>query len=358
MIKILFKSLLFKMFYRFGFPKILPMNYTISLLYACNSRCKTCNIYKKKARVLQPVEYRKIFNSIKKSAFWITFSGGEPFLRNDLFEICCLAATICKPKIINIPTNGILTEKIVSFTKKITIAYPKIQFNINLSIDEIGAAHDEIRGVRGNYEKVIKTFYKLKQIGASNLQVGIHTVISKFNVKNFPNIASTLMQLNPDSYITEIAEQRVELWTKDLDIQPKKTDYAAAADFLIHRIKHSKQTGWNKLTQLFRCEYYSLVKKVLKHQTQVIDCLAGVASAQIAPDGRVWACCIRAKSVGSLRANRYNFSRVWFSDYAKKHRLSIKNRECYCPLANASYTNILMNYSLLAKLFVKMLFLR
>jgi hypothetical protein len=40
---------------------------------------------------------------------------------------------------------------------------------------------------------------------------------------------------------------------------------------------------------------------------------------------------------------------VWFSSEAERIRNSIRNKECHCPLANASYTNLLMNPRTLAK---------
>jgi hypothetical protein len=55
----------------------------------------------------------------------------------------------------------------------------------------------------------------------------------------------------------------------------------------------------------------------------------------------VWACCIRAESVGNLRDHNYDFRSVWTTAEADEMRRSIKARECYCPLANASYTNML-----------------
>jgi hypothetical protein len=66
-----------------------------------------------------------------------------------------------------------------------------------------------------------------------------------------------------------------------------------------------------------------------------------VASAQIAPNGDVWTCCIRAQSMGNLRENDYDFGTVWRSGKADQLRRSIKAGECYCPLANAAYTNML-----------------
>jgi hypothetical protein len=66
-----------------------------------------------------------------------------------------------------------------------------------------------------------------------------------------------------------------------------------------------------------------------------------VASAQISPNGDVWTCCIRAESVGNLREHNYDFRATWSTSKAGELRRSIKAGECYCPLANASYTNML-----------------
>ena len=353
MLELIPRIFIYKFFHKLGFPRLMPMNYTISLLYTCNSRCKTCNVWKKKSDDLTISEYKLIFKKLGRSPYWITLSGGEPFLRKDIVDICRELYKYCKPKIINIPSNGLLTATIVNNVKEIAGACPKSQIIINLSIDEIGEKQDEIRNVPGNYKKVIKTFDKLKSLKIDNLAIGIHTVISKLNVEGFSGIANDLMQLEPDSYITEIAEQRVELDTMESDITPDIVSYCTVIDYLIHRIKNGKFKGMNKITQSFRIEYYNLVKKILRDKTQVIPCYAGVTSAQISPDGEIWSCCIKAESMGSLRKNDYKFRKVWFSKEMKKERRSIKNKECYCPLANASYTNMLMHFPTLTRVFYR-----
>ena len=40
------------------------------------------------------------------------------------------------------------------------------------------------------------------------------------------------------------------------------------------------------------------------------------ASAQIAPNGDVWTCCIRAESMGNLRESGFDFMKVWTSKRA------------------------------------------
>jgi hypothetical protein len=77
--------------------------------------------------------------------------------------------------------------------------------------------------------------------------------------------------------------------------------------------------------------------------------MAGIASAQIAPNGDVWTCCIRAEAMGNLREHDYDFARVWRTAKAQQLRRSIKAGECHCPLANASYTNMLTHGPTLIK---------
>jgi MoaA/NifB/PqqE/SkfB family radical SAM enzyme len=339
-------SLLLKLpaFYSFrttGWPEKLPMNLTLSVSYSCNSRCKTCNIYKKKSRELTLNEWENIFKGIGKNLFWATISGGEPFLRNDIAEIVGALYDRCKPSIINIPTNGLLKDRIPDEVKKITQHCKNAQIIINLSIDDIGEKHDAIRGIPGSYAKALETFAALKALNISNLTVGIHTVISKFNVGRIPEIYRHLRTLSPDSYITEIAEEREELDTIGSGISPECSDYARAVDFLANALKSDRFNRVGKITRAFRIKYYEIAKKILQEHRQVIPCYAGFASSQISPNGDVWMCCVKAKSIGNLRDVGYDFSKVWFSSKANELRAAIKKEACFCPLANAAYTNML-----------------
>ncbi|HNQ44586.1 MAG TPA: radical SAM protein, partial [Candidatus Cloacimonadota bacterium] len=337
MLTLLFRMLGYWLMKHLGFPRLLPMSYTVSLLYTCNSRCSTCNVWKKKARNFTVEEYAKTFKKIGRSPYWITFSGGEPFLRKDIVEVVSTIYEISRPNIINIPTNGILTGTIVEKTAAIARACPKSQVIINISVDGIGEQHDEIRKVPGNYKKTMATFQKLKALQIPNLAVGIHTVISQFNVDTFPGIANELLRLKPDAYITEIAEERGELDTFGAQITPSLVAYKSAIDYLIHRIKNEKYKGMNKITMAFRIEYYNLVKRIMRDERQILPCYAGVASAQISPDGDVWSCCVKAKSLGNLRASKYNFREIWFNHESELERRSIHKKQCWCPLANAAY---------------------
>jgi MoaA/NifB/PqqE/SkfB family radical SAM enzyme len=324
----------------------LPVNITVSVSYRCNSRCKTCNVWLLPNDDLTVPEWDRVFESLGRSPYWFTFSGGEPTLRKDLPEMVKSAYRHCRPGIINIPTNGIQHKVIPGRIEQVLQAAPKSEVIINLSLDAVGVKHDEIRGVRGNWAHAMKTYAALKELKRQykHLTVGVHTVISNFNIHTFPELCEYVSrELQPDSFITEIAEERVELDTVGLGITPTPERYTVAIDALLETLRDQRVSGLAEVTQAFRRQYYELVKRTLREQRQVIPCMAGVASAQIAPNGDVWTCCIRAESMGNLREHDYDFRSVWTTGKADQLRRSIKAGECFCPLANAAYTNMLLH---------------
>ena len=98
------------------------------------------------------------------------------------------------------------------------------------------------------------------------------------------------------------------------------------------------------MTQAFRARYYALAARILAEERQVIPCYAGWASGHIAPDGDVWTCCTRAEPIGNLRQTDYDLAADLVSAPQRERlRRSIAAGECACPMANASYTNMLFH---------------
>src|SRR6266478_6329563 len=323
----------------------LPMNITVSTSYRCNSRCKTCNVWLLPNDDLTLEEWDKVYQSLGKAPYWFTFSGGEPTLRKDLPDMVGSAYRHCQPGIINIPTNGIQDKIIPDRIERVLQAAPTSDVIVNLSLDGVGEKHDIVRGVKGNFERAMRTYAGLKALKGryKHFTLGVHTVISTFNVDEFEHIYAFVRDdLKPDQFISEIAEERVELDTVGMGITPPIQKYQPVIERLQAGIRQGEfATGVSRITQAFRDRYYDIVKRTLVEQRQVIPCLAGIASAQIAPNGDVWTCCIRAEPVGNLREHNYDFRATWSTAKADELRKSIKAGECYCPLANASYTNML-----------------
>lgn len=341
---------LFKIYRRFGFPKLLPINITLSPSPRCNSRCLTCNIWMKRENELTLDEWEKVLSSMGTAPYWFTISGGEPFMFKGIVELAQMAYQYNRPGIINIPTNSILST-IPKKVQQIAETCPESQLIINLSLDGVGEKHDRIRGIKGNFEKFERTLAALLELRDSlpNLALGIHSVVSVFNVKDLDELMAYADQSGADQFITEIAEPRVELDTVGLPITPDKKDYGEAIDRLIAHIENKPYKGIARITEAFRSEYYRFVKRVLDEEDQVMSCYAGWASAQIYADGTVWPCCVRADDLGNLRDVQYDFKEIWFGEKISEVRRSIAAKECHCPLANAAYTTMLHDIPTLAK---------
>jgi MoaA/NifB/PqqE/SkfB family radical SAM enzyme len=353
MLELFPKLPLYWSFYHLGWPKMLPFSLVVSVSFRCNSKCRTCGVWQRSDDDMTVEEWRQVFSRLGHAPFYLTFTGGEPFLRADLDELVTTAAELCRPGIITIPTNGLLTKRTVDHADRICAAATGSQIGINLSLDGIGQEHDEIRQVPGNWDRALETWQGLKELQTRhrNLILSVHTVVSRFNTHRIHDIVEGLAFLAPDSYITEVAEERVELGTVGWEITPTADEYAPIADYLSARAKAAPATGVARLTQAFRASYYQLAKRVLQEQAQVIPCQAGWASGHIAPNGDVWTCCVRAEPVGSLRQTGYDLRPLWFERAGQMRRLrhSIAARECACPMANASYANMLLHAPTLAR---------
>jgi MoaA/NifB/PqqE/SkfB family radical SAM enzyme len=351
MVGVLARVPLFKLFRRTGWPRLLPLNVTISPSPKCNSRCLTCNIWMKREDELTLEEWDRVLTSLGRAPFWFTISGGEPLMYPHIVELATLVHERCRPGVINIPTNAILPS-IPDRVERIARACPESQLIVNLSLDGVGEKHDRIRGVPGNFQKFEQRLAQLLALRAKlpNLTVGIHSVVSTFSVGHLDELIAYADRSGADQFITEIAEPRIELDTVGLPITPSPEEYGRAIDRLVAYVRSKSFKGMARVTEAFRVEYYGLAKRILTEQDQAIPCYAGWVSAQIYADGTVWPCCVRADDLGNLREVGYDFKKIWFGEKLAEVRRSIAARECHCPLANAAYTNMLHDVPTLVRI--------
>lgn len=345
-----------------GRPTLMPFNYTFSVTYRCNSRCKTCYIWQIQQRVPKELEltldeWERVIKSLGTSPYWVTISGGEPFLREDLVDIVRAIDEHNKPKIINVPTNGILWRIIPAKTREILENISeKTTLVVNFSVDGVGKDHDEIRGVPGNYELLKRAYKGIVELKGRfcNLVMGVHTVVSSFNVRKLPDIYEAVMEeFRPDQYIAEVAEERNEMDNFGRGITPPPEEIVKAMDFLIAKAREGLRVkrwkGLARVTELFRAQYYELVKRFYLTKEEQVPSYASFASAHISPTGDVWECAVYATNIGNLRDYNYDFKRLWRSEKARQIRRNVKKSHP-CPLANEHYSNMLLHIPIIIKI--------
>ncbi len=345
-----------------------PLCLTFSVTNLCQSKCRTCQIWQRYR--LHPGEHKneltldeieRIFASVKKPIYFLNLSGGEPTIRKDLPEIIRAALPTLRPRIVHMPTNAIAPNRIEQTVAR-TLHYMQQAgwdhpFTVKPSIDGVGKDHDDIRGVPGNFERVLDTVQRLKRLRQDHpqLHVELGTVISKFNLDKVDEIAAFVQTLDVDNYRNEIAEQRAEFYNVGDPITPSGEEYAELMKHFKAKVREDLKTKrrFARVTQAFRFVYYDLVDRIITEQRQVIPCYGGVSNAHLSSHGELWPCCVLGdeKSMGNLREHDYDFASVWTSDRAAEVRRSIQRGECACPLANQAYSNILCHPPSLLRVF-------
>jgi MoaA/NifB/PqqE/SkfB family radical SAM enzyme len=333
-----------------------PINVTFSVTASCQSRCRTCFIWKKSNHCRDSVDLDlKTIERLFRSIGWTYFfnvSGGEPFLRKDLAEIVRLACRHLKPAVVHIPTNAIMPERIEETTRKILEVIreeaPGTVLTIKPSFDGIGKQHDEIRGIPGNFKKLLDTLERLKSLRNEYeyLHVGVGTVVSRFNQNSLESIIAYADTLGVNTYINEIAEEREEFFNLGSGITPDETSYRNIMLIFKKNVRASMKNMklLSRITTAMRLVYYDLAADILRENKQVIPCYAGILNVHVNSDGGIWPCAVLAYNgqMGKAGEN-YEFLDIWNSKEASKIRKSIRAGECACPLANQAYSNILMD---------------
>jgi MoaA/NifB/PqqE/SkfB family radical SAM enzyme len=330
-----------KAFYHSGKPFVLPFIITLSVTERCNSACLTCNISDNAQKELSLNEYKRIFDSFGKILYWVTITGGEPFLRDDIDEICDQLYKKCKPAFITIPTNGTLPSTIENKVKNIIANCADLKLVVNASVDHIGKKQSNIRGINNNFESVLETFNRLKAIQANNLIIGINTTISKYNYSEIEWIQNEILQLEPDSFISEIAQVREELKNEKKDFVISNDQSLIALKKLLEKLKD--RTKSTKITKAFRREYYRKAICSLARENHSQPCYAGFASCHIFCDGRVAACGVKPSLFGHLKVTDFSIKNLLASPSADKLRKKLKNEDCTCLMSNISYINSLFS---------------
>jgi len=134
---------------------------------------------------------RLITESIKMGCKEFAFSGGEPFLREDIFEII----NFCKGKKVEILSNGkLLTKKLI---KKLS-EYPQIK-EIKITLDGF-KWHNKTR-VGSSHKKIIQS---IKWLKTANFTVVINTEVTEKNLQEMPKLYNLLKKLRIDRWRVDL----------------------------------------------------------------------------------------------------------------------------------------------------------
>jgi len=329
---------------KFYFSSLLKKNQPLFGLFfqvtnKCNAKCLMCFNWKKINKTNNELSLNEIrkFTKTMGPIPNLTIGGGEPFLRDDLSEICRIFHKNNGVRKISIPTNCLSTNKIIDSTKKI-LESCQITLKIVLSLDGTREIHDYIRGVKGTFDKLLETYKELDQLRKeySHLQLNINTTISNKNEDNIPKIIDFVdKNFNIQFHTLEL----IRGYYNQKNVQaPSLNKYQK----LIKYILKSKNIDNNIYHKVIYSYYHKITTDILKEKKQLIPCRVSSFMPVIDAMGNVYHCEL-LPAIGNLKKSNCDFSKIWQSDKAKKQRKDIYNKKCYCTHYCYQIQNILMS---------------
>ena len=171
----------------------IPLSVHLDVTYRCNERCVHCYLDHDDHGELTFDEIHDLLQQMADAGvFYLTLSGGEPLLRNDLFAIIRRARELTFS--VKLKTNAILIkEKEAALIRDLGVE--KVQISIYSHRPEV---HDAITKVQGSLDRSLAAIRFLESQG---LKVTMAHVIMRQNRFDYPGVQALAAELGADCTI-------------------------------------------------------------------------------------------------------------------------------------------------------------
>jgi len=154
-----------------------PLTFNWTLSFRCNFSCEHCYSREEECLELDTADIKRIVDVLAaKQVPFINFGGGEPLIREDLYEIAAYATG--KGLNVSMNSNGWLVD--IEAARRLKEAGFK---SVGISIDSSEAAlHDDFRNMPGSWPRAVAALDALRQAG---LRSTMSSVISRINYRSY-----------------------------------------------------------------------------------------------------------------------------------------------------------------------------
>jgi len=311
----------------------------------CNASCSFClNSYYQpetaiKAPDLSVEEYTKIAKNLKGLVL-LNLSGGEPYLRPDLFEIADAFVVHSGAWLISSPTNGSFPDRTADFAERMLAKHKNIQLKIGISIDGPGDLHDQIRGIPSGYEKALETARKLKEIKQKypNLMIHAVTTVSDDNSGIVGGVIDEISSLDvfDDHFLTLVRGPTSDTQATHKQFESYRNAYlrlmgSATPDSMKDKV----------LFSIMKTMITDIEKSYLEKRNS-FRCQAGRKMINISEQGDVCVCEMLADPVlGNLREYDYDPNKIIILPGSIERLKNVSQKGCNCYWDCAIYGSLL-----------------
>jgi MoaA/NifB/PqqE/SkfB family radical SAM enzyme len=320
----------------------------------CNARCRHCFHWKEVAAGVAGPSLANLERLAESAArlgplLWVSFGGGEPFLREDLAD-AARAFGRRGLRHLAIPTNGLVEARQGPTVERILSENPGLYLSVAVSFDGPPAIHDSIRQVPGGHARAMDAVRSLKAQAARHpgrLGVGILLTLTSENQELLAaHLEELVLELAPDNATLNLARgtaMQPHLLEVDLDRYAELVAVKARLsregrlpyfDFPLARLAAAR----DRLM-------YERVERVARGDGDRghLPCTAGTLSAVVFEDGAVHPCEILGRELGNLNDVDWDLGTLWRGAAAEELRRAIADTRCRCTFECAQADNVLFN---------------
>lgn len=272
----------------------IPIGVHFDITYRCNERCVHCYLDHEDHGELKTDEIKNILRQLAEArAFMLTFSGGEIFLREDLFELLEFARGLHFD--LALKSNALMINEDRAARLR-AVGVRQVQVSLYSANADI---HDAITKIRGSFARSLQAIQFLK---AQGLRVKIACPLMKQNLSGLQQLRALAEEIDVpyviDMTITpkldgdrsilamRTSAEDLAFVMKDASLQSKAELDAEEADAEGARSSSSGEDAYKD-----------------------IPCSAGHNTCYISPYGDVYPCVQMPISAGNLRVN--TFAQIW-----------------------------------------------
>jgi AdoMet-dependent heme synthase len=263
----------------------IPLSVQLDLTYRCNERCVHCYLDHEDHGEMTTTEIRDLLDQLAEAGvFFLILSGGEIFMRKDLFEIVEHARKLMFA--VKLKTNAVMVRK-ARAERIAALGVESVQISVYSHRAEV---HDAITKLPGSFRRTIEGARLLK---ASGVRVSLANVLMKHNAGDYPEVQALAAGLgvgyNLDPTITPMMDG--DRSTLDLNVEPETLEEVFHNSTLVGNAEEFCAPPAGPLAE--------------EDAMETLPCSAGHTACYISPYGDVYPCVQFPLPSGNVRTTRF-----------------------------------------------------
>ena len=280
-----------------------PLAVHLDDTYRCNERCVHCYLDHDDLGEMSTEEIKEVLDQLADAGtFFLTFSGGEVFMRQDFLELVAYARRLLFN--VKVKTNGaMIREREAAELRRLGVE--QIQISVYSHRPEV---HDAITKLPGSLKRTLESIRFLKSQG---LKVVIANVLMTSNAGDYQGVQQLARDLDVHYTLDPTITPKIDGDTSILNLRIPGSELGS--------VLHNPELVGNV------DEYCAPPSPVSEDDMDGYSCSAGHTAAYISPYGDVFPCVQFPLPAGNVR--RQKFLDIWQNSTALKEVRAIHARD-------------------------------